>query len=35
LREKYTDLHPKILEVGHRVINEHYSTSNIRCIAMI
>lgn len=35
LREKYGNLHPKILEHGLRLSNESYSSSNQRCIAML
>jgi translation initiation factor 2B subunit (eIF-2B alpha/beta/delta family) len=35
LGDKYHFLHPKILDLGLRIINEQYSSSNTRCIAMI
>lgn len=35
LRQEYGDLHPKVLEIGLRVMNESYTSSNTRCVAMI
>lgn len=35
LRDKYHFLHPKVLDLGLRTINEQYTSSNTRCIAMI
>ena len=35
LKQEYGDLHPKILELGLRLINESYKSSNQRCIAML
>lgn len=33
--QDYGELHPKILELGLRLINESYGSSNQRCIAML
>jgi hypothetical protein len=35
MKEEYGDLHPKILDLGMRLINESYQSSNQRCIAML
>ena len=36
LKENYgEDLHPKILELALRILNERYVTSNSRCIATL
>ena len=35
LKQEYTQMHPKILEIGLRVMNESYSSSNTRCAAML
>lgn len=35
MKEDYGELHPKILDLGMRLINESYQSSNQRCIAML
>ena len=35
MKEDYGELHPKNLELGLRLINESYQSSNQRCIAML
>jgi hypothetical protein len=35
LRDDFQDIHPKIFEIGLRLINESYNSSNQRCIAML
>lgn len=35
MKEEYGELHPKILDLGMRLINESYQSSNQRCIAML